>query len=66
MRLLENIRTPHTSARAILTAMETGKRIGKLAVLARNCDGFIGNRMIEFYGREAMFMLEEGAFPEQV
>ncbi len=43
-----------------------GKQIGKVAVLAGNCDGFIGNRMLHPYGREASFLVEEGAQPEDV
>jgi 3-hydroxyacyl-CoA dehydrogenase len=46
--------------------MALGKILGKVAVLAGNCDGFIGNRMLMFYGAEAEFLLEEGATPEQI
>jgi 3-hydroxyacyl-CoA dehydrogenase len=46
--------------------MALGKTLGKVAVLAGNCDGFIGNRMLMFYGAEAEFLLEEGATPEQI
>jgi 3-hydroxyacyl-CoA dehydrogenase len=46
--------------------MALAKDIGKVAVLAGNCDGFIGNRMLQYYTGEAEFMLEEGATPEQV
>ena len=35
-------------------------------MLAGNCDGFIGNRMLMYYGAEAEFLLEEGATPEQI
>ena len=41
--------------------MKLGKTIGKTAVVSGVCDGFIGNRMIEQYSRQALFMLEEGA-----
>ena len=46
--------------------MALGKTLGKVPVLAGNCDGFIGNRMLAFYGLEAEFLLEEGATPEQI
>lgn len=66
MKLLENVRGAATSPETIATAMELGKRLGKVAVLAGNCDGFIGNRMWQFYTSEAEFLLEDGATPEQV
>jgi 3-hydroxyacyl-CoA dehydrogenase len=66
MKLLENVRGRHTSAQTIATVMALGKTLGKVAVLAGNCDGFIGNRMLMFYGAEAEFLLEEGATPEQI
>src|SRR3546814_5047630 len=50
----------------IATAMAFARRIGKVAVLAGNSDGFIGNRILRVYGREADFLLEEGATPWQV
>jgi len=66
MKLLENVRGKHTSPQTIATVMALGKTLGKIAVLAGNCDGFIGNRMLMFYGAEAEFLLEEGATPEQI
>jgi 3-hydroxyacyl-CoA dehydrogenase len=66
MRLLENVRGRHTSPQTIATVMALGRTLGKIAVLAGNCDGFIGNRMLMFYGAEAEFLLEEGATPEQI
>jgi 3-hydroxyacyl-CoA dehydrogenase len=66
MRLLENVRGKHTSPQTIATVMALGKTLGKIAVLAGNCEGFIGNRMLMFYGAEAEFLLEEGATPEQI
>ncbi len=66
MRLLENVRGACSSPQAIVTVMELGKRLGKVPVLAGNCDGFIGNRMLQFYSYEAEFLLEEGATPEQI
>ncbi len=66
MKLLENVRGRDSSPQAIATVMALGKRLGKVPVLAGNCDGFIGNRMLQFYSAEAEFLLEEGATPEQV
>ncbi|HXY76396.1 MAG TPA: 3-hydroxyacyl-CoA dehydrogenase NAD-binding domain-containing protein, partial [Steroidobacteraceae bacterium] len=66
MKLLENVRGKQTSPKTIATVMALGKTLGKIAVLAGNCDGFIGNRMVAFYGSEAEFLLEEGATPEQI
>jgi 3-hydroxyacyl-CoA dehydrogenase len=66
MRLLELVRGRRTAPETIATAAELGRRMGKVWVLAGNCDGFIGNRMLAGYGREAQFLLEEGATPQQV
>ncbi|HYC10196.1 MAG TPA: 3-hydroxyacyl-CoA dehydrogenase NAD-binding domain-containing protein, partial [Steroidobacteraceae bacterium] len=66
MKLLENVRGARTAAQTIVTVMTLGRTLGKVPVLAGNCDGFIGNRMLAFYGAEAEFLLEEGATPEQV
>jgi 3-hydroxyacyl-CoA dehydrogenase len=66
MKLLENVRGKHTSAQTIATVMSLARTLGKVPVLAGNCDGFIGNRMLAFYGLESEFLLEEGATPEQV
>jgi 3-hydroxyacyl-CoA dehydrogenase len=66
MRLLEVVRGAKTSAETVATAMSFAKAIGKMPVLARNADGFIGNRILKVYGREAEFLLEEGATPWQI
>jgi 3-hydroxyacyl-CoA dehydrogenase len=66
MKLLENVRGTRTSAQTIATVMALGRTLGKVTVLAGNCEGFIGNRMLMFYGSEAEFLLEEGATPEQI
>ena len=66
MKLLEVVRGAKTGDEVLLTALEVTKRIRKTAVVAGVCDGFIGNRMIEHYLRQAMFLLEEGASPSQV
>ena len=66
MRLLENVRGAKTAPDVYLTAMEVGKRIGKVPVLVGVCHGFVGNRMLAKRSRECGFMLEEGALPQQI
>jgi 3-hydroxyacyl-CoA dehydrogenase len=66
MKLLEIVRGTQTSPEAIVTAFALAKRIRKVGVLARSCDGFIGNRMLAGYGREANYLIEEGALPQDV
>jgi 3-hydroxyacyl-CoA dehydrogenase len=66
MKLLEVVRGAATSKDVLATVMKLAKKIGKTAVVAGVCDGFIGNRMIEQYIRQSLFMIEEGALPAQV
>ncbi|HEY4439728.1 MAG TPA: 3-hydroxyacyl-CoA dehydrogenase NAD-binding domain-containing protein, partial [Candidatus Elarobacter sp.] len=66
MKLLEIVRGAKTSPQTIAQALGFAKQIKKVGVVAGNCDGFIGNRMLHGYTREAGFLLEEGASPEQV
>ncbi len=66
MKLQENIRGARTSDEVIATVMDLGKTLGKNVVLAGNCDGFIGNRMLQYYTGEAGFLMEQGATPEQI
>ncbi|MBL8305405.1 MAG: enoyl-CoA hydratase/isomerase family protein [Rubrivivax sp.] len=66
MKLLEVVRGEKTAKDVLATVMALGKKIRKTAVVSGVCDGFIGNRMIEQYSRQAGFLLEEGATPEQV
>jgi len=66
MQLLENVRTAHSSERTLSSGMAMGKLIGKKVVMAGNCDGFIGNRMIAPYAAEAKMVFEEGAHPDQI
>lgn len=66
MRLLEVVRGKETAPDVLATAMAFGKELGKVSVVSGVCDGFIGNRMFEEYLRQAWFMLEEGALPEQI
>jgi 3-hydroxyacyl-CoA dehydrogenase len=66
MKLLEVIRGEKTAKDVLATVMALGKKIKKTTVVSGVCDGFIGNRMIEQYSRQAGFLLEEGATPQQV
>jgi 3-hydroxyacyl-CoA dehydrogenase len=66
MRLLEVVRGAKSSHKTLATAMAMGKTLGKVAVMAGNCPGFIGNRMIAGYSRQAQLMLLEGAMPAQI
>ncbi len=66
MKLLEVVRGDKTAPDALATAMAIGKKIGKVAVVAGVCDGFIGNRMLKPRQIEAMNLLMEGATPQQI
>jgi len=66
MKLLEVVRGGKTAKDVLATVMSLAKRIKKTAVVSGVCDGFIGNRMVEQYIRQALFLLEEGATPSQV
>lgn len=66
MKLLEVVRGAQTSDEVLATSMKLAGRIRKTAVVSGVCDGFIGNRMVEQYGRQAGFLLDEGALPQQV
>jgi 3-hydroxyacyl-CoA dehydrogenase len=66
MKLLEVIRAEKTGKDVLATTMALGKKIRKTAVVSGVCDGFIGNRMIEQYGRQGGFLLDEGCTPAQV
>ena len=66
MKLLEVVKGDKSSDRVIATAMAVGKRIGKTSVLSGMCYGFIGNRMLRPYAREAALCMMEGASPSQI
>ena len=66
MKLLEVIRGKDTAKDVLATVMALGKKIKKTCVVSGVCDGFIGNRMIEQYARQAGFLLDEGCTPLQV
>jgi len=66
MKLLEVVRGEKTANDVLATAMQVGRKIGKVCALSRVCYGFIGNRMLEGYGRQAHMLLLDGASPAQV
>ncbi len=66
MKLLEVVRGKKTAKDVLATVMALGKKIKKTSVVSGVCDGFIGNRMIEQYSRQAGFLLEEGASVQQI
>lgn len=66
MKLLEIVRPEGVSDEVLVTSVGLAKTLGKVGVVVGVCDGFVGNRMIHQYGREAQAMVEEGASPEQV
>ena len=66
MKLLEVVRAAQTGKDVMATVMAVAKKIRKTAVVSGVCDGFIGNRMIEQYGRQGGFLLDEGCTPAQV
>ncbi len=66
MRLLEVVRGKQTANDVLATTMKLGKTIKKVPVVSGVCDGFIGNRMVEKYGQQSLFLLDEGCSPQQV
>ncbi|MDB5918468.1 MAG: 3-hydroxyacyl-CoA dehydrogenase [Massilia sp.] len=66
MKLLEIVRGKETGKDVLATTLALSKKLKKTGVVSGVCDGFIGNRMIEQYSRQAGFLLEEGCLPEQV
>ncbi len=66
MRLLEVVRGAATAPDVLATVMKLARPLKKVAVVSGVCDGFIGNRMLEHYVRQSLFLLEEGASPQQV
>ena len=66
MKLLEVVRGKKSSPRTLLSAMQMGRRIGKLSAMAGNTDGFVANRSRAPFNSEMVILLEEGCLPEQV
>ena len=66
MRLLEVVRAKKTSPDVLATVMQLARRLKKVGVVSGVCDGFIGNRMLEQYIRQSLFLVDEGASPQQI
>jgi 3-hydroxyacyl-CoA dehydrogenase len=66
MRLLEVVRGKKTDKSVLATTLKLGKTLKKVPVVSGVCDGFIGNRMLEKYGQQSLFLIDEGATPQQV
>src|SRR6185436_9629808 len=66
MKLLEIVRGKETSPEVIATSLKLAKKLGKVGVVVGNCFGFVANRMLAYYMREAYLLLEEGASVEQI
>ncbi|MDP3626458.1 MAG: 3-hydroxyacyl-CoA dehydrogenase NAD-binding domain-containing protein [Hydrogenophaga sp.] len=66
MKLLEVVRGEKTATDAFATGMALGRQLKKMAVPCGNAFGFIGNRLYDAYRRQCEFMLEDGAWPEEV
>ncbi len=66
MKLLEMVRGKETSKEVIATSLRLSKKLNKVGVVVGNCFGFVANRMLAYYMREAYLLLEEGASVEQI
>jgi 3-hydroxyacyl-CoA dehydrogenase len=66
MKLLEIVRGRETSPEVIATSLKLAKRLNKVGVVVGNCFGFVANRMLAYYMREAYLLLEEGASVSQI
>lgn len=66
MKLLEVVELPVTSNETLATAFQLAKKLRKMPVISRICDGFIGNRILAAYRRAAEYLLADGAYPQEV
>ncbi len=66
MRLLEVVHAARTAPDVLATALAVGKKLRKLSIVSGVCEGFIGNRIYSAYRRQAEYMLEDGALPQDV
>ena len=66
MRCSRSCAAKKTGKDVLATVMQLGKRLKKVGVVSGVCDGFIGNRMLEQYIRQSLFLIDEGASPQQV
>jgi len=60
MPLVEVVRGARTSDAALVTAVAFARKLGKTPVVVRDAPGFVVNRVLMPYLREAMYLLEEG------
>jgi 3-hydroxyacyl-CoA dehydrogenase len=66
MKLFEVVKGARSAPDTLATAMDLGRKIGKISAMAGNCDGFVANRSRTPFGTEMNIMVEEGALPEQI
>ncbi|MBU2191285.1 MAG: 3-hydroxyacyl-CoA dehydrogenase, partial [Alphaproteobacteria bacterium] len=66
MRLVEVVRCDKTTLEVLATGLAVAKKLGKLPVVSGVCEGFIGNRIFSAYRREAEFLVEDGALPQEI
>lgn len=66
MRLVEVVRGAQTSAQTLATGVAFARKIRKVPVVAKVCDGFIGNRIYAVYRRHAEYLVEDGAAPQEI
>ncbi|MHA7871835.1 MAG: 3-hydroxyacyl-CoA dehydrogenase NAD-binding domain-containing protein [Hyphococcus sp.] len=66
MRLLEIVKAEKASRETLATAFAVGAKLGKINVFSGVCDGFIGNRILKTYRRQADYLVEDGAMPEDI
>ena len=66
MKLLEIVRGRETSKEVVASSLKLAKKLGKVGVVVGNCFGFVANRMLAYYMREAYLLLEEGASVPQI
>jgi 3-hydroxyacyl-CoA dehydrogenase len=66
MRLLEVVDCAQTADDVLLTVMQLARRLGKTPVSSGVCDGFIGNRMLQKYWQQTLFLMDEGCTPQQI
>lgn len=66
MRLVEVVRCEKTAPQVLATGMALARQLGKLPIVCGVCEGFIGNRIFSAYRREAEFLVEDGAWPQEI
>ncbi|WP_246225797.1 3-hydroxyacyl-CoA dehydrogenase NAD-binding domain-containing protein [Chelativorans xinjiangense] len=66
MRLVEVVRCAKTNPEVLATGIAVARRLGKLPIVCGVCEGFIGNRIFSAYRREAEFLVEDGAWPQEI